>query len=385
MAEERRSVYLDNAATTYPKPEQVYLAVERFMREVGGSAGRAGHWRAIETGRMVYSVRQSLASLFGIGDPLRIAFTKNATEAINTAIWGLLKPGDHVLTTSVEHNSVMRPLQAAGRLGISHTVVGCAPDGSLDPAVLEREIRPETALVVINHASNVTGTILPSADVATIARGRGIPLLLDAAQTAGRIPIDVGADGIDMLAFTGHKELFGLQGTGGLYVREGIELEPLSFGGTGSRSSDLEQPREMPDRLESGTLNSVGIAGLGAGVAYVAEVGPGGMRAHELELLGRMLAGIESIGGITVFGPTEPERRVGIVALTFKGLWPQDAARILDSRYGIAARPGLHCSPLTHRTIGTIETGALRLSLSHLNSESDIDYLIECLEEMVSS
>jgi cysteine desulfurase / selenocysteine lyase len=188
-----------------------------------------------------------------------------------------------------------------------------------------------------------------------------------------------------MLAFTGHKELFGLQGTGGLYVREGIELEPLSFGGTGSRSSDLEQPREMPDRLESGTLNAVGIAGLGAGVAYVAEVGPGGIRAHELELLSRMLAGIESIGGITVFGPTEPERRVGIVALTFKGLWPQDAARILDSRHGIAARPGLHCSPLTHRTIGTIETGALRLSLSHLNSESDIDYLIECLKEMTSS
>jgi cysteine desulfurase / selenocysteine lyase len=163
LAEERRSVYLDNAATTYPKPEQVYLAVERFMREVGGSAGRAGHWRAIETGRMVYSVRQSLASLFGIGDPLRIAFTKNATEAINTAIWGLLKPGDHVVTTSVEHNSVMRPLQAAGRLGISHTVVGCARDGSLDPAALEKEIRPETALVAINHASNVTGTILPAA------------------------------------------------------------------------------------------------------------------------------------------------------------------------------------------------------------------------------
>lgn len=378
------SVYLDNAATTYPKPEQVYLAVERFMREVGGSAGRAGHWRAIETGRIVFAARESLAALFGIGDPLRIAFTKNATEAINTAIWGLLKPGDHVITTSIEHNSVMRPLQAAGRLGIKHTVVRCAPDGSLDPADLEREIRPETSLVVLNHASNVTGTILPVADVASIARHRGVPLLLDAAQTAGRVPIDVEADGIDLLAFTGHKELFGPQGTGGLYVREGIDLVPLCFGGTGSRSSDLEQPREMPDRLESGTLNSAGIAGLGAGVGYVGEVGLTTIRAHELELLGRMLEGIASIGGMTIFGPSEPDRRVGIVALTFKRLWPPDAALILDSRYGIASRPGLHCSPLAHRTIGTIETGTLRLSLSYLNSAGDIEYLLESLKEMVA-
>ena len=384
MRDDQKSVYLDNAATTYPKPERVYKAVDEFMREIGGSAGRAGHWRALETGRMVYSARAALAELLGVHDPLRIAFTKNATEAINTAIWGILKPGDHVVTTSIEHNSVMRPLHAAGRLGISHTVVECARDGSLDAGHLEKEIRSETSLVIVNHASNVTGAILPVADAATAAHKQGKPILVDAAQTAGRLPIDVESDGIDLLAFTGHKELFGPQGTGGLYVREGLEVVPVSFGGTGSRSSDFEQPHDMPDRLESGTLNSPGIAGLGAGVGFVAETGVTAIRNHELELMGRMIDGLAEIKGVRVYGPDHLDKRIGIVPLTFERYWPPDAARILDSRYGIAARAGLHCSPLAHRTIGTIETGALRFSLSYLNSEDDVDYLIECLKEMMA-
>jgi cysteine desulfurase / selenocysteine lyase len=379
------SVYLDNAATTYPKPEQVYLAAERFMREVGGSAGRSGHRRAVETGRAVYAARESLARLLGAGDPLRIAFTKNATEAINMVIWGLLKRGDHVVTSSVEHNSVMRPLHAAASRGINHTVVTCGPDGSLDVARLEREIRPETALVIVNHASNVAGTILPVVEVAQLARERCIPLLVDAAQTAGRLPIAVESDGIDMLAFTGHKELFGLQGTGGLYVREGLEVTPVCFGGTGSSSSSLEQPDRMPDRLESGTLNAHGIAGLGAGVEFVLSEGVDRIRAHELELTGRLLEGLEGLKGARTYGPSALEDRVGVVPVTFDRMWPPDAAEALDSRYGIATRPGMHCSPLAHRTIGTAETGVLRVSFSYLNTAADVDYLLESLGELLES
>lgn len=378
------SVYLDNAATTYPKPEEVYAAAELFMRDIGGSAGRSGHTRAVETGRVVYSAREALAGLLGIEDPLRIAFTKNATEAINIVIWGILKRGDHVVTTSMEHNSVVRPLHAAASRGIGHTVVTCAPDGSLDVARLVEEIRPETALMIINHASNVTGTILPVGDVAQVARERCIPLLVDAAQTAGRLPLSVEAEGIDMLAFTGHKELFGLQGTGGLYVRDGLDVSPVCFGGTGSSSSSLEQPGRMPDRLESGTLNAHGIAGLGAGVEFVRSVGIDRIRAHELELTGRLLEGLDRITGAKTYGPVTPDARVGVVPMTFDRMWPPEAAEALDSRYGIATRPGMHCSPLAHRTIGTVETGVLRVSFSYLNTAAEVDYLLESLRDLLA-
>jgi cysteine desulfurase family protein len=378
------SVYLDNAATTYPKPEPVYSAIMRFMREVGGSAGRSGHRRSVEAGRVVYSAREELAGLFGISDPLRLAFTKNATEALNMAIWGLLEPGDHVVTSSMEHNSVIRPLHAAGRFGITHTVVTCDVEGRLDPAALREEIRPDTRLIVLTQASNLTGTILPVADAAEIARASGVTLLVDAAQSAGRLKIDVEADGVDVLAFTGHKELFGPQGTGGLYVREGVELTPICFGGTGSRSSSLEQPELMPDRLESGTLNAPGIAGLGAGARFVGDTGVEAVRSHELELLERLSEGLARLPDVTVLGPDRPSDRVGIVPLTFSRLWPTQAAELLDTRYGIATRPGMHCAPLAHRTIGTIETGALRVSFSYMNTASDIDYLLKCLAEITA-
>jgi len=356
--------------------------MDRFMREVGGSAGRSAHSRALETGRIVYAAREALAELLNIPDPLRIAFTKNATEALNIAIWGLLKPGDHVVTSSMEHNSVMRPLEAARAAGVSYSVVQCGSDGSLDPAALEAEIRPETALVVLTHASNVTGTIMPVADVAGIARRRDIPILVDAAQTAGRLEIDIEAQGIDILAFTGHKELFGPQGTGGIFLREGLTSKPLMYGGTGSHSTSLEQPREMPDALESGTLNAVGIAGLAAGVRFVSGEGVDAIREHEVELLTRMLEGLERMPGITVYGPRDARDRLGIAPLTFDRLSPVDAARMLDERYGIACRAGRHCAPAAHRTIGTIDTGSLRVSLSYLNTTGEVDYLLECLSEI---
>jgi len=376
-----RSVYLDNAATTYPKPEEVYLEIDRFMRVIGGSAGRSGHRRAVESGRVVFETRAALAGLLGVKDPLRIAFTKNATEAINIAIRGLLRPGDHVITTSVEHNSVMRPLEHARRAGVSYSIAQCAPDGSLDPSSVERELRPRTSLIVMNHASNVTGTILPAADVAAIARGKGIPILLDAAQTAGRLRIDAEAEGIDIIAFTGHKELFGPQGTGGLYAREGLEINPLMCGGTGSRSSSLEQPEEMPDRFESGTLNAPGIAGLGAGVRFVAGEGVTMIREHELGLMGRLLRGLAGMKGVRVHGPQDPDKRLGIVPLTFERHSPTGAGEMLDRRYGISCRAGLHCSPMAHRTAGTVETGALRVSFSYLNTSEEVDYLLDCLAE----
>ncbi|HEY5494079.1 MAG TPA: aminotransferase class V-fold PLP-dependent enzyme [Candidatus Anoxymicrobiaceae bacterium] len=382
MGEATRSVYLDNAATTYPKPEVVYEAVDGFMRGVGGSAGRSGHWRSVEAGRMVYAAREAVASLLGMPDPLRLVFTRNATEALNLAIQGMVKPGDHVVTTSMEHNSVMRPLAAAGKQGVSSTAVRCAPDGMLDPADVEKAITSSTGLIVLNHVSNVTGTVQPLDEVARIARAAGIPLLVDAAQSAGRIPIDVSASGIDLLAFTGHKELFGPQGTGGLYIGAAFEPEPLCYGGTGSRSSELEQPPELPERYESGTINAPGIVGLGAGAGFVRAVGVEAVRSHELGLLERLTGGLAEMRGVTVHGPTELRDRAGMVALTFADAQAPDVAADLDGRYGIAVRAGLHCAPCAHQTIGTIETGALRVSLSYMNSTGEIDYFLDCLKEL---
>lgn len=382
MGEETRSVYLDNAATTYPKPEVTYEAVDGFMRGVGGSAGRSGHWRSVETGRMVYAAREAVASLLGAHDPLRLVFTRNATEALNLAIQGLLEPGDHVVTTSMEHNSVMRPLAAAGSRGITSTAVRCAPDGRLDPPDLEKAIRSSTGLIVLNHVSNVTGTIQPLDEVARIARAAGVPLLVDAAQSAGRLPLDISSSGVGLLAFTGHKELFGPQGTGGLYIGAGLDPEPLCCGGTGSRSNELEQPAELPERYESGTLNAPGIVGLGAGADFAARVGVDAIRSHELALLDGLVAGLAEMKNVKVHGPADLRDRVGILALTFENATPPEVAAALDSRFGIAVRAGLHCAPCAHQTIGTIATGALRVSLSYMNSADDIDYFLECLAEL---
>lgn len=383
MPLETRQVYLDNAATTYPKPEAVYAAVDSFMREVGGSAGRSGHRRAVETGRIVFDARQAVAGLLGAGDPQRVIFTKNATEALNLAIFGLLKPGGHVVTSSVEHNSVMRPLEAARDMGVTFSVVKCAPDGTMDAGDLEKALTPRTTLVVLNHASNVSGAILPVARAAKLTSPMGIPLLVDAAQTAGRLELDADSMGIDLVAFTGHKELFGPQGTGGLYVREGIDLVPLCYGGTGSRSSELAQPAELPDRFESGTLNAAGIAGLGAGVGFVESTGIEAIREHEVALIERLTGGLSSLEGVRVLGPGDARERIGIVSLLLDSITPPQAAEVLDSRFGIATRAGLHCSPAAHATMGTLATGTLRVSTSFLTTPEDIDYFLECLSAIL--
>jgi cysteine desulfurase family protein len=291
-------IYFDNAATSWPKPPGVIEAMVHFMREVGANPGRSGHRLSVEAGRIVYDAREALAELFNIEDPLRIAFGYNATEGLNLALRGYLRPSDHVITSSMEHNSVMRPLRALEREGVELTVVACSPEGFLDPADVEAAIRPNTVMVVLNHGSNVVGSLLPVAEAGRICRQRDLLLLVDAAQTAGAYPIDVEADHIDLLGFTGHKALGGPMGTGGLYIGPRVDLErfePLKRGGTGSRSEMEEQPDFLPDMCESGTANAVGLAGLGAGVRFVLEQGVENIRRHEEALTAQLIEGLKAI------------------------------------------------------------------------------------------
>jgi cysteine desulfurase family protein len=369
-------IYLDNAATSWPKPEATIEAMIRHQRLVGGNPGRSGHRLSIEAGRTVYETREILARLFNISDPLRIVLTKNSTEALNIALLGLLAPGDHVVTTGMEHNSVMRPLRHLASRGVELTLAPCSPRGELDPEDISKALRPRTRAVVMTHASNVTGTILPVAEVASIARRRGIVTCIDAAQTAGVVPIDVEALGIDLLAFTGHKSLFGPQGTGGLYIRAGLDgrIAPLMRGGTGSFSEREEQPDFMPDKYESGTPNAVGLAGLGAGVAFVLQQGVETIRAREESLTGRFLEQLERLGeAVLLYGPREPKRRTSVVSFNVAGVSPSEAALFFDERFAILSRPGLHCAPAAHRTIGTFPVGTVRFSFGFFNTEDQID------------
>ncbi|MCX6028809.1 MAG: aminotransferase class V-fold PLP-dependent enzyme [Chloroflexi bacterium] len=303
------SVYLDNAATSWPKPEAVYLAVEHFMREVGATPGRGGHWREEEAARIADEARAALAQLFNAPNPAGIAFTMNATQAINMALKGILHPGDHVITSSIEHNAIWRPLKALERRGVAVTAVPCAPDGALDPAAVEATIQPNTRLIVMLHASNVLGTLLPVAAIGAIARTHGILFLVDAAQTAGAYSIDMESMHIDLLAFPGHKGLYGPHGTGGLIVRPGVQLETWIEGGSGIESAPETMPEALPLRLEAGTQNAAGIAGLLAGVRFVLEQGVERIRQHELALTATLIDALRDVPGLTVLGPAELARR----------------------------------------------------------------------------
>ena len=377
-------LYFDNAATTWPKPPGMLDAMIRYQETVGGSPGRSGHRLAIEAARVVYDAREAVAELFGIDDPSRVAFTKNGTEGLNIVIRGLLKRGDHCVTSSMEHNAVMRPLRDMETRGVALSVVPCATDGMLNPADLEGAIRPETRLIVLTHASNVTGTIMPVAEVGAIARRDGVPLLVDAAQTAGAVPLDVGTMHIDFLAFTGHKSLFGPQGTGGLYIRGGLDetTPPLMMGGTGSRSEFEEQPDFMPDKYESGTQNTIGLAGLRAGIAFVRAEGVAAIRRKELALTGAFLDGGGCLKGVRVYGPRDPEKRTAVVSFNIDGVTPSEAAARLDEDYGIMCRPGLHCAPLAHRTTGTFPGGSVRFSFGSFNTLEQVEQAIRAVEEI---
>ncbi len=379
-------IYFDNAATSWPKPAAVIDAMSSFMTEVGANPGRSAHRLSIEAGRIVYETREALARLFSVPDPLRIVFGLNVTEALNLALRGILRPGDHVITSSMEHNSVMRPLRALEEAGVIEIhVVPCSSEGFLDPADVESALKPETRMIVLNHGSNVVGTVLPVGEVGEIARRHDTLLLVDAAQTAGAYPLDMEAMSIDLLAFTGHKGLLGPQGTGGLCIGDRLEaeqIEPIKRGGTGSRSEREEQPAFLPDRCESGTPNTVGLAGLRAGVEFVLQQGVDAIRAHEVGLTRRLLAGLMEIDGVTVYGSRDAELQTATISFNVEGLEPSEVGPKLDEGYGVLSRVGLHCAPAAHRTIGTFPVGTVRFGLSYFNTATEVDAAVSAVRQI---
>lgn len=371
-------IYLDNAATTFHKPPEVEKAVVEAMHTVG-NAGRGAHAATLGASRLIYDTREKLAQLFGISDPLRIAFTSNATEALNIAIQGLFSPGDHVISTVCEHNSVLRPLYLMEKEGVEVSLLSADDKGRLDYDRLEELYHPNTKAVVITHASNLTGNVTDLEKVGEFTRRHGIQLIVDASQTAGAMSIDVEKSGIDVLCFTGHKGLLGPQGTGGIYVREGICVQPLKVGGSGVHSYEKEHPSVMPTALEAGTLNSHGIAGLNAAVSYLLSVGVKQVGQQERALADRFVQGVQQMENVRLYGDYNMKERVGIVSLNIGDI---DSATVSDwlwEDYEIAVRSGAHCAPLMHEALGTQKQGAVRFSFSHYNTEKEVDAAVEAV------
>ncbi len=377
------AIYLDNAATSHPKPEQVYLAVDHALREIGASPGRGSYRQALAASRLLFETRESLAKLFGISDSARIIFTGSTTEALNLAICGLLRPGDHAITTTMEHNSVVRPLHRARGFGATVTQVSGDQHGFVAAKDIAAAIQPETRLIAICHCSNVNGIIQPLEEIGQVARRAGIPLLVDAAQSAGVIPIPVRQAGISLLAAPGHKGLLGPQGTGFLYIGDDIDLNPLIAGGTGSHSSDLELPTTLPDRYESGTHNIPGIAGLKAGADFIRETGIAAIRAREARFVDQLIAGLGNLPKVRLQVPPADRERGGIVSFIVDGMDPGAIGFLLDREYDICVRAGLHCAPEAHRTIGTYPEGTVRVSPGWFTTDDDIATFVAAMTALV--
>lgn len=373
------SIYLDNAATSWPKPEAVYAAVDNFNRNIGGNPGRGATSLALTCASMVLETRELLSQLFNISDPLRISFTLNITEALNVALKGSLLPRDHLIISSMEHNAVVRPAFALAENGLEITIISCSPEGLFDTKALIKAIKKNTKMVALLQASNVTGIIQPMAKVGQICREHGILFLVDSAQSAGVVPIDVHSQYIDILAFTGHKSLLGPQGTGGIYVRPGINIKPLKEGGTGSQSQDTKQPQFMPDCLESGTLNTPGIIGLGAGLRFVLEQGVDAIRFHEQKLMEILWNNLKKITGVKMYGPANLKDRTAVISFTVGDMDSAQVSFLLESEFGIITRAGLHCTPLAHQTIGTLQQGTCRLSPGFFNTEQEMEATIKAI------
>lgn len=377
-------IYLDNAATSWPKPEEVYTTMDEFLRRWGANPGRAEHEMADVAAKTIEQTRQDLARFFNAPDPKRVVFTFNCSDSLNTAIKGVVKPGDHVITSHLEHNSVIRPLrELAARGVITLSIVAGGPNGIVDPDELRRHITPKTALIAISHGCNAFGTIQPVREIGAVAREYGVLFLVDAAQTAGGFPIDFQADNLDILAFPGHKSLFGPPGTGGLVFGPNVEIEPLKEGGTGINSEDPLQPREYPLRLETGTPNTVGIAGLGAGLRFIVREGVKRIREHEVRMVERLVEGLLGIRGVTVYGTLDARERTSQVSFNLEG-WPSmDLASTLERRHKVGGRAGLHCAPLAHEYFGTLKTGgAMRLAPGYFTTEEEIDRAIAAVAEV---
>lgn len=378
-------IYFDNAATTFPKPEQVYKAVDSCLREYCANPGRSGHRMSLKSGRIVLEAREAVAKLFNIQKLERIIFTANATDSINLALKGFLKKGDHVITTSMEHNSILRPLKVLEKLGVEVTIVACDENGELLLSDIEKEIKPNTSLIITTHASNVTGTIMPIKQIGQIAHKFGIAYMLDSAQTAGIHKIDVEEMNIDLLAFTGHKGLYGIQGVGGLYIGDSIELVSIKEGGTGSFSESLLQPDIMPDKFESGTLNLPGIAGLLAGIDFIQKTGIETIRNHEIELGQNFLEKLRNIDKIRIYGPQNMDKQTAVFSINIGRLGSSEVSYLLDDSFDIATRSGLHCAPLAHETIGTMQQGTVRLSFGYFNTKEQVEAAIYALRKIAES
>ena len=378
-------IYLDNAATTYPKPECVYEAIMDCMKNYCANPGRAGHKLAMKAAREIYDTRENIAKLFNVDNPMNIVFTNNATDSLNLAIKGLVKSGDHIITTSMEHNSVIRPIKALEKNNVENTVVQCDKDGFLNIEDLKSAIKPNTKLIVTTHASNVCGTLIDIKSVGEVAKENNILYLVDASQTAGVYDIDTKKINVDMIAAPGHKCLLGPQGTGILYIREGLELNILKEGGTGSKSEDLFQPNLLPDKYESGTHNTPGIVGLNQGVKFILEEGIENIRKHEEDLCEYMLSRLEEVPNIVIYGPKDSKKRAAVISINIGNMDSGEITFLLDSEYDIATRSGIHCAPLAHKTLGTLEQGAVRFSLGYFNTKQDIDTAIEALKQIANN
>lgn len=374
-------VYLDNAATTFPKPTEVYEEVLRCMESYAANPGRSSHDMAIQASDKIMETRELIGGLFNIKNPLNIILTSNATEALNLGIKGALKRGDHVISTVIEHNSVLRPLNFLSKNGVSVTLVGADDNGFVNPKSILKEIRSKTKLIIVNHASNVLGTIQHIGIIGKIAKENGIYFMVDASQSAGIINIDVDKDNIDLLAFSGHKGLLGPQGTGALYIREGIEINELKQGGTGSNSNYMSQSDFLPDKFESGTLNTPGFAGLCQGIKYINTVGRRNIQKHEEILTTYLLSELKKMSYVKIYGSKSGENRSAVVSINLDGFDCSEVGYFLNKR-GIAVRTGYHCAPLIHGIIGTYKKGTVRISPGYFNTYSHIEKACSALMDL---
>jgi cysteine desulfurase family protein len=379
-------IYLDNAATSWPKPEIVYRTMDEFLRTKGGNPGRGSNSMALAARESVEETRRLVARLINAPEANRVIFTLNCTDALNLGLKGLLKPGDHVVTDSIGHNSLVRPLRKLERHGVKVTFVPPLPDtGFVSPRDIEAAITRDTRLIVVTHASNVNGLIQPVTEYGDVARRHKIVFMVDAAQTAGKHPIDAAASNIDLLAFSGHKGLFGPPGTGVLYIGNRVNLDTLREGGTGSFSEQEEQPETLPDKYESGTLNSVGIAGLGAGLKFIFDESLDKINTHEKFLTDKLITGLRVIPGVALYLPRDLSRMVPVVSFNIKGYQPGEVGTILDQAFDIKVRAGLQCSPLAHKTLGTFPSGTVRLSPGYLNLAQEIELTVEAVRRIAGT
>jgi cysteine desulfurase family protein len=373
-------IYLDNAATSFPKAPETLSYLNDFLTRVGGNPGRSGHRLSVDAARIIFEAREKLTDFIGGVDSRHLSFTQNGTESLNLALLGLLKEGDHVLTTSMEHNSVMRPLTfLKSSRDVDYTAVPCRPDGLVDPDALRRHIRPTTKAVVINHGSNVIGTVQPLRPIRDAVGG--IPLIVDACQTVGSWPIDVRRDGIDILCFSCHKSLLAIQGLGAVYLRPGMEPVPLKFGGTGSKSEHIEHPSFLPDRYEAGTPNTPAIASLLGALTFFEKTGVERIMERKKALRDRVVAGLRGIDGVTVYSATEAAEALSVVSMNVDGKLPSQVGHELDRR-GIYVRVGLHCSPVAHRAMGTFPTGTVRVAPGYFTTDEEIGVFVEAVREI---